>query len=64
MRPSQRYNNPKQEAFYTHKRGLFRKAEQVTKSSNADVFVVVHHKETDKLFSFSTQPDFKLEAIS
>ena len=58
MKPSQRYNNPEQERFYTQKRGLFRKGEQLKKSSNTDVYVVIHHKESDKLFSFSTQPEF------
>lgn len=30
------------EAFYVKKRGLFRKAQQVQKGCNADVFIIVH----------------------
>ena len=56
--------NNKNEAFYVKKRGLFRKAEAVTKYCNADVFIIVHQKDSDKIFSFSSDPDFTLEKIS
>ena len=54
----------KNEAFYVKKRGLFRKAEQVVKFCQSDVFILVHHKESDKIFSFSSDPGFTLEKIS
>jgi len=43
-----------QEAFYTKKRALVRKAEQVSKACNSDVFIVLHQKDTDKIFSYSS----------
>ena len=52
------------ESFYTMKRAIFRKADQMKKCCNADVFVCVHHKNTDKIFSYTTSQDFKLEEIS
>lgn len=52
------------EQFYVKKRGLYRKAEQVVKSCNSDVFVLVHQKDTDKIFSFSSHRNFDLEKIS
>ena len=52
------------DAFYIRKRGLFRKAEQLTKNSNSDVFIVVHNKDTDKFFSFTSHKDFNLQKIS
>ena len=50
--------------FYVKKRGLFRKAEQVVKYCNSDVFIIVHQKDNDKIFSFSSAQDFNLEKIS
>lgn len=44
----------KNEAFYVKKRGLFRKAEQVVRFCNSDVFIIVHHKDSDKIFSFTS----------
>ena len=52
------------ETFYVKKRGLFRKAEQFTKYCNTDVFIVVHNKDSDKLFSYSNSPDFNLKAVT
>jgi len=52
------------EQFYVKKRGLFRKAEQVVKSCNSDVFIIVHQKDTDKIFSFTSDREFTLEKIS
>ena len=52
------------ETFYVKKRGLFRKAEQVVRSCNSDVFIIVHHKDTDKIFSFTSDRGFTLERIS
>lgn len=46
------------------KRGLFRKADQVVKGCNSDVFIIVHQKDTDKIFSYSSDPTFNLEKIS
>lgn len=52
------------EQFYVKKRGLFRKAEQVVRSCNSDVFIIVHQKDTNKIFSFTSDKDFDLERIS
>lgn len=45
---------PKNESFYVKKRNLIRTAESIKKNCDCDVFFVVHHKESDKIFSFST----------
>ena len=50
--------------FYVKKRGLFRKAEQVVRYCNSEVFIIVHNKDTDKLFSFTSDQQFNLEKIS
>jgi len=50
----------KNEAFYVKKRGLFRKAEQVVRFCNSDVFIIVHHKDSNKIFSFTSQREFTL----
>lgn len=52
------------EQFYVKKRGLYRKAEQVVRGCNADVFILVHQKDTDKIFSFTSHKNFSLEKIS
>jgi len=46
------------------KRGLFRKAEQVVRHCNSEVFIIVYSKDTDKLFSFTSDDHFNLEKIS
>lgn len=50
--------------FYVKKRGLFRKAEQLVRSCNSEVFIIVHNKDTNKLFSFTSDQKFNLEKIS
>ena len=54
----------KNEQFYVKKRGLFRKAEQVVKYCNSECFIIVFNKDTDKLFSFTSDEQFNLEKIS
>jgi molecular chaperone DnaK (HSP70) len=54
----------KNETFYVKKRGLFRKAEQVVKYCNSEVFIIVHKKDSDKIFSFTSDKTFNLEKIS
>ena len=56
--------NEKNETFYVKKRGLFRKAEQVVKYCNSEVFIIVHNKDSDKIFSFTSDKTFNLEKIS
>ena len=56
--------NDKNETFYVKKRGLFRKAEQVVKYCNSEVFIIVHKKDSDKIFSFTSDAKFNLEKIS
>jgi sulfur transfer protein SufE len=47
-------NKEKNDIFYVKKRGLFRKAEQVVRYCNSDVFIIVHNKDSDKIFSFTS----------
>lgn len=52
----------KNEKFYTQKRALIRKADQIQRQSNCEVFFVIHHKELDKVFTYtSSEKDFPLE---
>lgn len=46
------------------KRGLFRKAEQVVRYCNSDVFIIVHNKDSDKIFSYTSENKFNLESIT
>ena len=43
---------------------MFRKAEQVVKYCNSEVFIIVHKKDSDKIFSFTSDKQFNLEKIS
>ena len=54
----------KNEVFYTKKRGLFRKAEQVAKQCLSDIFIVVHNKENDKIYTYANDKNFTLQRIS
>ena len=54
----------KSELFYVKKRGLLRRAEQVKTSCNSDVFIVIHNKENNKIFSYTSDPMFNLEVVS
>jgi len=54
----------KNEYFYQIKRALIRKAEQVVRKCNSEVFIMVHHKDSDRLFSFTSDIKFNLEKIS
>ena len=55
MQPKSRKSK---ELFYTQKRGLYRKAEQIKKHCQADVFLCVYDRNTDKIFSYTTSQDF------
>lgn len=44
----------KNEAFYIKKRSLVRKAQQIIKHGDSDVFIVIHKHDTDRMFSFSS----------
>ena len=54
----------KNEKFYTKKRTLIRVAEQIKKQCDSDIFIVVHKKDTNKMFSYSTNLNFDLEKVS
>lgn len=54
----------KNDVFYVKKRGLFRKAEQVVRYCNSDVFIIVHNKESDKIFTYTSDKKFNLESIT
>ena len=64
LKNMQKNLNLKSETFYVKKRGLFRKAEQVVRYCTSEVFIIVHNKDTDKLFSFTSDREFNLENIS
>ena len=64
LKAMQKKINEKNEQFYVKKRGLFRKADQVVKSCNSEVFIIVHNKDSDKIFSFTSDIQFNLEKIS
>jgi len=54
----------KKEQFYIKKRGLFRKAEQVARHCNTDIFIVAFNNVTNNLFTFQSDPKFNLEKVS
>mmetsp|Transcript_8581 Transcript_8581/g.13263 ORF Transcript_8581/g.13263 Transcript_8581/m.13263 type:complete len:81 (+) Transcript_8581:4-246(+) len=64
LKAMQKKLNEKNEQFYVKKRGLFRKAEQVVRYCSSDVFIIVHNKDSDKIFSFASDEKFNLEKIS
>lgn len=61
---NQKKSKEQSELFYVKKRGLFRKAEQVVRYCNSEVFIIVHNLDNDKIFSFTSDQDFNLEKIS
>ena len=61
---NQKKSKEQSELFYVKKRGLFRKAEQVVRYCNSEVFIIVHNLDSDKIFSFTSDKDFDLEKIS
>ena len=61
---NQKKSKEQSELFYVKKRGLFRKAEQVVRYCNSEVFIIVHNMDSDKIFSFTSDKDFNLEKIS
>ena len=61
---NQKKTKEQSELFYVKKRGLFRKAEQVVRYCNSEVFIIVHNLDNDKIFSFTSDKDFNLEKIS
>ena len=46
------------------KRGLFRKAEQVVGKCQSEIFICIHQKESDKIYTFTSSKDYSLEKIS
>ena len=64
LKQMQKKQNEKNEQFYVKKRGLFRKAEQVVRYCNSEVFIIVHNKDSDKIFSFTSDEKFNLERIT
>ena len=44
----------KNDVFYVKKRGLVRKAEQVVRYCNSDVFIIVHNNDSDKIFTYTS----------
>ena len=54
----------KNDPFYVSKRGLFRKAEAVVKRFNSDVFIVIHQKDSDKIYTYTNDKTYSLERVS
>jgi len=52
MKRLQKEFQKKKEAFYIKKRGLFRKAEQVARHCNTDIFIVAYNNDTNNMFTF------------
>jgi len=53
----------KNEKFYIKKRTMVRVAQQIKKQCRADVFIVVHKKDTDRIFSYTTDMEFDLSKV-
>ena len=54
----------KNEAFYNKKRGLFRKAGSLHSEFECDVFIVVHHRKQDKIYSYTTdETNFSIDRV-
>ena len=64
LKKMQKEFQKKKEQFYIKKRGLFRKAEQVAKHCNTDIFIVAYNNDTNNLFTFQSDAKFNLEKIS
>jgi len=58
------YAEAMQKHFYVKKRALFRKAEQVARFCNCEIFVSVFNQETGKIFCYTSNDKFNLEKIS
>lgn len=54
----------KNDPFYIAKRGLIRKAESLNKKFETDVFIVIHQKQSDKIYAFTSDKNYSLERIS
>jgi hypothetical protein len=55
----------KNDTFYVKKRGLFRKAEQVVKQCDCDVYIVVKNHQLDKIYSYtSSETDFSIDKVA
>lgn len=56
--------NVPNDTFSTSKKSLFRKADQLVRNCNTDVFVVLHNKNIDEIFSYTSDNSFDLVKIS
>ena len=54
----------KNEKFYTKKRTMLRVADQIKKLCASDIFILVHKKDSDNIFSYSTDHKFDLSRVS
>ena len=54
----------KNEKFYTKKRTMLRIADQIKKQCDCDVFILVHKKDSDNIFSYSSHANFDLDRVS
>jgi hypothetical protein len=54
----------KNEVFYVKKRGLWRKADQIIKQCPSEIFIVIHHKENDKIYTYASDKNFTLQKVT
>lgn len=54
----------KNDPFFIRKRALYREADRVKKNYDCDIFIIMHHRETDKIYDYQTDPKFDLEHIT
>lgn len=54
----------KNDPFYIAKRTLIRKADALGKKFQANVFIAIHQKESDKIYTFTNDNNYSLERVS
>jgi len=52
------------ETFFVRKKALFRNAEKLNKLCACELFILIHNKATDKIFSYNSDPKFDLERVT
>lgn len=54
----------KNEPFYMKKRGLVRKADQLKKTCNAQLFIAIYKVEDEKMYTYQTDNEFNLQRVT
>lgn len=60
----ERKGRHKNEIFYQKKRGIQRKAEQLMRSCDSEVFICVYKKDLKKVYTYQTSDSFSLEVVT